>query len=203
MNIEYFPSAAETICKQKVNGTKRNSLLEQDLTIIITDCLKGNRKAQEQLYRQLYGFAMSIAMRYSRDEQDAADIMSHAFVKMFRSLQSFDAGKGNFHGWVKKIIINEALDHIKQRSRFSSQELAEAEEPQVANTVIEKMDADGLMLLIKQLPPATHAVFVLYVVDGYTHQQIAERLNISDGTSKWHLSEARKILQQKLSNYKT
>lgn len=155
------------------------------------------------MYRQLYGFAMAIAMRYSRDEQDAADIMSHAFVKMFRSLHSFDATKGNIHGWVKKIIINEALDHIKQRGRFSSQELAEAEEPQVANTVIEKMDADGLMLLIKQLPPATHAVFVMYVVDGYTHQQIAERLHISDGTSKWHLSEARKILQQKLSNYKT
>lgn len=146
---------------------------------------------------------MAIAMRYSRDEQDAADIMSHAFVKVFRSLHSFDATKGNVHGWVKKIIINEALDQIKQRSRFSSKELAEAEEPYIDNTAIDKMDADGLMLLIKQLPPATHAVFVLYVVDGYTHQQIAERLNISDGTSKWHLSEARKILQQKLSNYKT
>jgi RNA polymerase sigma factor (sigma-70 family) len=150
----------------------------------------------------LYGFAMAIAMRYSRDEQDAADIMSHAFVKVFRSLHSFDATKGNVHGWVKKIVINEALDHIKQRSRFSSKELAEAEEPHIDNTAIDKMDADGLMLLIKQLPPATHAVFVLYVVDGYTHQQIAARLNISDGTSKWHLSEARKILQQKLSNYK-
>lgn len=145
---------------------------------------------------------MAIAMRYSRDEHDAADIMSLAFVKMFRSLHTFDATKGNLYGWVKRIIINEALDHIKQRSRFSNQELSDDEESHIGNTIIEKMDADGLMLLIKQLPPATHAVFVMYVVDGYTHQQIAKQLAISDGTSKWHLSEARKILQKKLSNYK-
>jgi RNA polymerase sigma factor (sigma-70 family) len=145
---------------------------------------------------------MAIAMRYSRDQSDAADIMSHAFVKVFRSLASFDSSKGNLHGWVKQIIIHEALDHIKQRSRFSNEELAEAAEPVIDNKAIEKMDAEGLRLLMKQLPPATHAVFVLYVVDGYTHQQIADELKISTGTSKWHLSEARKILQQKLANYK-
>lgn len=177
-------------------------ILEQELADIIALCRTGNRKAQEQLYRQLYGFAMAIAMRYSRDAHDAADIMSHAFVKVFRSIQSYDPSKGSFHAWLKKIITNEALDHIKQRSRFSNVELEKAEEPHVDNVIIEKMDAEGLMLLIKQLPPATHAVFVLYVVDGYTHQQIAAQLQISEGTSKWHLSEARKILQQKLSNYK-
>lgn len=144
---------------------------------------------------------MGIAMRYSRDTSDAADILSHAFVRMFRSLHSFDETKGNLHGWLKTIVIHEALDHIRQRSRFAGEELAEAEEPQVDNSAIERMDANGLLLLIKQLPPATHAVFVLYVIDGYTHQQIAEELKISAGTSKWHLSEARKILQQKLANY--
>jgi RNA polymerase sigma factor (sigma-70 family) len=141
---------------------------------------------------------MTIAMRYARDEHDAADIMSHAFVKMFRSLSSFDAAKGSLHAWVKKIIINEALDHIKQRSRFSHQELTEAEEPYINNEVIEKTDAVEILQLIKQLPPATHAVFVLYAVDGYAHKEIAAQLKISEGTSKWHLSEARKLLQKKL-----
>lgn len=144
---------------------------------------------------------MAIAMRYSRDEADAADILSLGFVKMFRSLGSFDSNKGNLFGWVKQIIIHEALDHIKQRNRFETKELEEAAEPVIDNSAIEKMDADGLISLIKTLPPATHAVFVLYVVDGYTHPQIAKELNISTGTSKWHLSEARKILQQKLANY--
>jgi RNA polymerase sigma factor (sigma-70 family) len=151
------------------------------------------------LYRQHYGFAMAIAMRYAGNEQDAADIMSHAFVKMFRSIHTFDTAKGTFHSWLKRIVINEALDQLKQRSRFSTRELDTADEPYISNTVIEKTDAAEILQLIRQLPPATHAVFVLYAIDGYTHKEIATQLNISEGTSKWHLSEARKNLQQKLS----
>ncbi len=142
---------------------------------------------------------MTIALRYAADEHEAADILGHAFVKMFRSIHSFDETKGNFHGWLKKIIINESLDHIKQRSRFTSLESGAAEEPFVNNSVIEKTDAAAILQLVRQLPPATHAVFVLYAIDGYTHKEIAGQLNISEGTSKWHLSEARKILQQKIT----
>jgi len=177
--------------------------LEQDLTNIILDCRKGSRKAQEQLYRQLYGFAMTIAMRYAIDEHEAADILGHAFVKMFRSIQSFDGTKGNFHGWLKRIVINESLDHIKQRSHFSDLMTDTEEEPYVNNSIIERTDAAAILALIRQLPRATHAVFVLFAIDGYTHKEIAARLNISEGTSKWHLSEARKILQQKINALKT
>lgn len=142
---------------------------------------------------------MSIAIKYSRDEQDAGDIMSHAFIKIFKSITSFDSIKGNFHGWIKRIITNEALDHIKQRSRFTVQELDKAEEPYIDNAIIEKTDAAEIMQFIKLLPPATHAVFVLYAIEGYTHKEIGIQLGISDGTSKWHLSEARKNLQKKLT----
>ncbi|PSL47358.1 RNA polymerase sigma-70 factor (ECF subfamily) [Chitinophaga niastensis] len=146
---------------------------------------------------------MAIAMRYATDEHEAADIIGHAFVKMFRSINSYDATKGNFHGWLKRIIINESLDHIKQRSRFTSLELDTVEEPFVNNSIIEKTDAAAILQLVRQLPRATHAVFVLYAIDGYTHKEIATQLNISEGTSKWHLSEARKILQQKITAIKT
>jgi len=176
--------------------------LEQDLTNIILDCREGNRKAQEQLYRQLYGFAMAIAMRYAVDEHEAADILGHAFVKMFRSIRSFDASKGNFHGWLKRIVINESLDHIKQRSQLTSFAPDTAEEPRINNSIIEQMDAAAILALIRQLPRATHAVFVLFAIDGYSHKEIAGQLNISEGTSKWHLSEARKILQQKINALK-
>ncbi|MEC5145877.1 RNA polymerase sigma factor [Chitinophaga sp. 212800010-3] len=177
-------------------------MLEQDLNSIITDCRSGNRKAQEQLYRQLYGFAIAVAMRYAIDEHEAADILAHAFVKMFRSIHTFDETKGNFHGWLKRIIINESLDLIKQRARFANLELDTAEEPFVNNSIIEKTDAAAILQLVRQLPPATHAVFVLYAIDGYSHKEIAAQLNISEGTSKWHLSEARKILQQKINAIK-
>ena len=146
---------------------------------------------------------MAIAMRYAIDEHEAADILGHAFVKMFRSINAYDATKGNFHGWLKRIIINESLDHIKQRSRFTSLELETVEEPFVQNSIIEKTDAAAILQLVRQLPRATHAVFVLYAIDGYTHKEIAAQLNIREGTSKWHLSEARKILQQKITAIKT
>jgi len=168
---------------------------------LLQGCLANDRKAQKLLYEQFYEFAMTIAMRYSRDEMDAADIMSHAFVKVFKSIKSYDSSKGSLHAWIKRIVVNEGLDHIKSRERFSDNvELETIEEPPINNSVLEEMGAEEIMELIAKLPPATHAVFVLYAVEGYNHREIAEKLGISEGTSKWHLSEARKTLQKQLAH---
>ncbi len=170
-----------------------------DIDQLIQGCLVGDRKSQKLLYQQFYGFAMTIALRYSRDEMDAADIMSHAFVKIFRSIKSFDSSKGSLHAWIKRIVINEGLDHIKSRTRFSENvEIETVDEPAIKNEVLEQMGADEIMRLVQKLPPATHAVFVLYAVEGHTHKEIAVKLGISEGTSKWHLGEARKTLQKQL-----
>lgn len=170
-----------------------------DIDQLIQGCLVGDRKSQKLLYQQFYGFAMTIALRYSRDEMDAADIMSHAFVKIFRSIKSFDSSKGSLHAWIKRIVINEGLDHIKSRTRFSENvEIETVDEPAIKNEVLEQMGADEIMKLVQKLPPATHAVFVLYAVEGHTHKEIAVKLGISEGTSKWHLGEARKTLQKQL-----
>ncbi len=175
--------------------------VELDTELLLEGCLANNRKAQEALYRQFYGFAMTIALRYARDEHDAADIMSLAFVKIFKSIRSFDKTKGSLHAWIKRIVINEGLDHKKGRERFSENvEIETVAEPEIANAALEQMGAAEIMNLVKKLPPATHAVFILYAVEGYNHREIAERLNLSEGTSKWHLSEARKTLQQQLQN---
>jgi RNA polymerase sigma factor (sigma-70 family) len=171
-----------------------------DIQEMLVGSMANKRKAQEALFRNFYAYAMSIALRYSRDEMDAADIVSHAFVKIFKSIHSFDSSKGSLHAWIKKIVVNEGLDHIKSRTRFSADvELETVPEPHINNAVIEQMGAEEIMDIVKKLPPATHAVFVLYAVEGYNHREIAEQLNISEGTSKWHLSEARKFLQQQLS----
>jgi RNA polymerase sigma factor (sigma-70 family) len=174
-----------------------------DIETILEGCLANDRIAQKLLYEQFYGFAMTIALRYSRDESDAADIMSHAFVKVFKSIRSYDASKGSLHAWIKRIVINEGLDHVKSRARFSENvELETVADPQISNAVMEEMGAEEIMLMVKKLPPATHAVFILYVVEGYNHREIAEKLGISEGTSKWHLSEARKTLQTQLAHLK-
>jgi RNA polymerase sigma-70 factor (ECF subfamily) len=174
-----------------------------DIDQLLEGCIANDRKAQKLLYQQFYGFAMTIAMRYSRDEMDAADILSHAFVKIFKSIRTYDAAKGSLHAWIKRIVVNEGLDHIKSRERFSENvELETVAEPAINSSVLEQMGADAIMQLIQKLPPATHAVFVLYAVEGYNHREIAKKLNISEGTSKWHLSEARKTLQQQLAHIK-
>lgn len=173
---------------------------ETDVILLIDRCKEGERKAQEQLYRKLYGFSMAIALRYSRDENDASDILSHAFYKIFRSIKSYDKRKGIFHAWVKRIIINAALDHIKSRNEFDDVLIEAAENPTVTNHAIHAIRANEIMAEIQKLPPATHAVFVMYVIDGFNHREIAEQLKISTGTSKWHLSEARRILQKRLAS---
>ena len=175
--------------------------VEENIQNMLDGSLANKRKAQEMLFRSFYGFAMNVALRYSRDEMDAADIVSHAFVKIFKSLHSFDSSKGSLHAWIKKIVVNEGLDHFKSRTRFSENvELETIPEPEINNSVLEQMGADEIMELVKKLPPATHAVFILYAVEGYNHREIAEQLGISEGTSKWHLSEARKTLQQQLQH---
>jgi RNA polymerase sigma factor (sigma-70 family) len=174
-----------------------------DIDQIVQGCLANDRKAQKMLYQHFYSFTMTIALRYSRDEMDAADILSHAFVKIFKSIGTYNQTKGSLHAWIKRIVINEGLNHIKSRERFSDNvELETVPEPAINNSVLEQMGADEILDLIQKLPPATHAVFVLYAIEGYSHKEIAAQLNISEGTSRWHLSEARKTLQDQLSHIK-
>jgi RNA polymerase sigma-70 factor (ECF subfamily) len=174
--------------------------IAEDIELLIEGCKANERRAQRLLYEQFYSFAMTIALRYSRDEMDAADILSHAFVKVFKSISSYDPSKGSMHAWIKRIVVNEGLDHIKGRQRFSENvEIETVAEPAINNHILEQMGAEEIMNLIKRLPPATHAVFVLYAVEGFNHREIAEKLKISEGTSKWHLSEARKTLQKQIT----
>jgi RNA polymerase sigma factor (sigma-70 family) len=177
---------------------------DAEIKLILEGCRKNDRRAQEVLYRMLYQFAMSTAMRYSRDEIDAADILSHAFVRVFKHIHTFDETKGTIFSWVKRIVINEGLDHIKARNRFMDNvEIEAVAEPAIDNAALDRLNAAEIMTMIQKLPPATHAVFVLYAVEGYKHKEIAEALGISEGTSKWHLSEARKTLQKNLEYVNT
>jgi RNA polymerase sigma factor (sigma-70 family) len=175
-----------------------------DIPLLIDGCKKNERKAQEALYRHFYPFAAAIALRYVKNNDDMADVVSLSFIKLFKALPAFDTRRGSFHAWVKTIVIHEALDVIKARSKYTdSHEVADAEEIPVNNTALDKVSIGEIMNMIQKLPPATHAVFVMYVVEGYNHREIAQQLNISEGTSKWHLSEARKSLKQQLEqNFK-
>lgn len=135
---------------------------------------------------------MQICLRYTKNEDDATEVLNNGFLKVFRNIHKYEPAKAGLYTWMRIIVINSCIDFIKQKAKIKNQELEEANEVQISPEVIEKMDALQLLHLIRRLPLATQAVFNLYVMEGYNHKEIGDLLNIGEGTSKWHLSEARK-----------
>jgi RNA polymerase sigma-70 factor (ECF subfamily) len=164
---------------------------------MIQGCIRGNRRAQEQLYKNYYAAMMSICIRYMKNEHDAVEVLNNGFLKVFQNIHRYEPGQASVYTWVRTIVINSCLDFIRSKNRvLTAEELTEEHEVNLDAEVISKMKAADLLLMIRQLPPATQAVFNLYVMEGYNHREIGELLQISEGTSKWHLSEARKSLQK-------
>jgi RNA polymerase sigma-70 factor (ECF subfamily) len=164
---------------------------------ILKGCVRGSRKAQEQLYKKYYAAMMSICLRYTKNEHDAVEVLNNGFLKVFKNIQRYDPGQASFYTWVRTIVIHSCLDFIKAKQRIPAlEEWNETNDVQVDAEVISKMKAADLLQIIRQLSPATQVVFNLYVMEGYNHREIGEMLHISEGTSKWHLSEGRKNLQK-------
>lgn len=170
---------------------------------LINGCIRNDRRAQELLYKQFYDAMASICMRYTQNENDAVEVLNNGFLKVFKYIQQFDQQKAGLYTWIRKIMINTAIDFIRQNHKHTGKvELSQVNEPYVASEAILKLDADELLELIRKLPPSTQLVFNLYVVEGFTHKEIGVKMGISEGTSKWHLSEARRLLQKSLKMLK-
>lgn len=173
---------------------------EQNIDSIISGCKAGNRKAQEQLYRSYYRAMMNLCLRYTKTETDALEVLNTGFYKVFKNIHRYNPAKATLYTWIRTVIINSCLDFIKTtQHRSETGELDRAADVHVAPSVIAKMSASEILKLVRQLPPATQAVFNLYVMEGYSHIEIAKMTGISEGTSKWHLSEARKRLQKMIN----
>jgi RNA polymerase sigma factor (sigma-70 family) len=170
---------------------------EQENIDIITGCKKGNRKAQERLYKNYYRAMMTVCLRYTRNDEDAVEVLNNGFLRVFKNIQRYDPDQASLYTWIRTIVINSCLDFIKQKNRVEKiNEWNEDVEAHIEPDVISKMRAGELLEQVRRLTPATQTVFNLYVIEGYNHKEIGQLLNISEGTSKWHLSEARKVLQQ-------
>lgn len=176
---------------------------EQENIDIISGCKAGDRKAQERLYRNYYRAMMTVCLRYTKNDEDAVEVLNNGFLKVFKNIQRYDSSQASLYTWIRTIVVNSCLDFIKQKQRIEKvSELNEDVEVHIDPEVIAKIKATELLEQVRRLAPATQAVFNLYVIEGYSHKEIAQLLNISEGTSKWHLSEARKILQQVINESK-
>jgi RNA polymerase sigma-70 factor (ECF subfamily) len=175
---------------------------EKAIHDIINGCKKDDRKAQEQLYRSFYRVMMTLCLRYTKNENDALEVLNTGFYKVFKNISRYDSSMASLYTWIRTIIINSCLDFIKsQQTKIQYGELDQAAEMNVPPAVISKMSAMEILELVRALPPATQAVFNLFVMEGYSHAEIGKMMNISSGTSKWHLNEARKRLQRMITRH--
>lgn len=165
---------------------------------IIEGCKKGKQRYQEELYHLLAPRMYGLCLKYANDRDDAKDIMQDGFIKVFQKIDQY-GGKGSFEGWVRRIMINTALEKYRsQITIYSLDERMPLSDEGVQSTVIENLSAEDLLGLIRQLTPKYRMVFNLYAIEGYNHKEIGELLGISEGTSKSNLSRARIVLQEKV-----
>jgi RNA polymerase sigma-70 factor, ECF subfamily len=174
--------------------------VEQTQQHIIEGCVAQQAASQEALYMQLYPEMMSVCSRYTTNEQDAAALFNEAMLKVFAKIKQYQF-QGSFNGWVKRIVINTCLDQCRRNTQFKNQQWVEvdkAEHIAISDHIHEQITAKEILQLVQQLPKNTALVFNMFVMEGYNHKEIAAYLGISDGTSKWHLNEARRKLKEKL-----
>ena len=165
---------------------------------LIEGCRHNERGAQKALYEQMAGKMFALCCRYVKDRLEAEDVLVTAFTKMFERIDQFK-GEGSFEGWVRKIVVNEALSYLrKNKSMYLTTEIEAADREPDFNNMGNQLEAEDLLKLVAALPEGYRIVFNLYAIDGYTHKEIATQLGISENTSKSQLSRARGYLQNKL-----
>lgn len=181
---------------------------------LIEGCMREERRAQQALYEAMHSRLMNVCLRYTRDEEEARSHFVQGFLKILTNLRLYNFD-GAFESWASRVMINSIIDTLRSKKRYN-QTIALVDADTMTNNDVSwnefelRCAAEDVLNLVKKLPDATRAVFMLYAVDGYAHQEIASMLNIAEGTSKWHVSDARRRLvdlindfQKRNSNYGT
>ena len=178
---------------------ERNQMItESDL---LQGCLSGNRRMQEELYRRFSPRMYAVCLRYAGKAEEAEDILQEGFIKVFRKMDSY-RGDGSFEGWMRRIFVNTAIEHFRRKRYLMPG--TEREENTIEGkytSVLDDLGAKDILALVQELSPGYRTVFNMYVVEGYTHREIADMLGISEGTSKSQLSRAKVILQDMVRTF--
>jgi RNA polymerase sigma-70 factor (ECF subfamily) len=152
------------------------------------------------VYKLFYGYAIGICLRYSRTRDEATEIVNDGFLKIFSKLNNYSKGL-SFKGWVRKIMVHSAIDYFRRNEKhYHSLDISHAQyqDDDQTETILDKLSADEIMKAVQLLPPSYRMVFNLYAIEGFKHEEIANQLNISTGTSKSNLSIARDKLKRML-----
>ena len=172
-------------------------LSKKQVTKLVNGCARNERSAQEVLYKSFYAQMLRICYRYLTTKDLAHEVLNEGFLKVFQNIQTFDPDKGQLGAWISTIMIRTAIDSNRRELKFVAADFDDhdADDFFVAPGILEKLYAEDLLKTIHRLPSATRVIFNLSVIDGYSHKEISEQLNITESTSRWHLSEAKKKLK--------
>lgn len=182
---------------------------KESINELINGCLQNNRKFQEQLFKLYYGKMLVVSMQYTKDRDTAQEIVQDSFIKIFEKLNLFD-NKGSLEGWIRRIVVNTAIDRIRKSKKDpflidnDNDYMLGGANPmeELEDLRLSEEKSEIILEAIQQLSPAYRTVFNLYVIEEFSHKEIAEKLGISEGTSKSNLSKARlnihKLIEDKI-----
>ena len=182
------------VVNQSMLQIKRSKTEEQ----LLEGCRKGDRKAQRDLYEKFAPLMFAICRRYINDNAEAEDVLVCGFTKVFAKIDQFKS-EGSFEGWIRRIMVNEALSYIrKNKSMYLEVEIEKADREPDYSQIQDQLEVEDLQKMVDRLPSGYKTVFNLYAIEGFSHKEIAEKLGISENTSKSQLSRARVHLQKLL-----
>lgn len=165
---------------------------------LIEGCKDNDRNSQESLYKLFADKMLGVCLRYAKNKHEAEDFLQEGFIKVFHHIHQFKMN-GSLEGWVRKIMVNTALEANRKRGLLYTYVEEEQKHQEVdTHSINNKYDTEYLLEIIKELPSGYKVIFNLYAIEGYAHKEIANMLNISEGTSKSQLSRARQLIQDKL-----
>lgn len=171
---------------------------------LIALCIKHDRKAEYELYKLSYSYLMSICLRYSRDKDSASEMLNSGFLKILTNLSSYKP-EVPFKAWIRRIMVNTLIDEYRKNKREKEkvtyvEEYYDNSDFSEVNEALSRINYNQILEHINHLPEATKKVFNLFAIDGYSHKEIGVLLQISEGTSKWHLNAARQKLKEYIEN---
>ena len=168
---------------------------------IVTECINGDRRSQFVLYKMLYEHCFGLCMRYRKDKNEATISFNEGFVKIIKSLATLQNPE-RILPWAKRILVNHIMNQFRSENARKNHESSMSDDivikSSIENEGSSQMNADYLRRLLTQLPSTTRVVFNLFAIEGYSHKEIGEKMGMSEGTSKWHVSDARKKLRAAL-----
>ena len=181
---------------------RQSSFSEKDFESVVKACLAGNSLAQRTLFKQYFGYAKSVCLRYSSSVEEAEEVLNEGFLKVFQNLDRYDVNQP-FKAWLRTIMINTAISYYRKSKKYlqDTVSLEDAPYPRFEENILDKITAEEILDLVQQIRPIYRTVFVMYVVDGYNHREIADLLHLNEATVRSHFVRARARLQHLVTQH--